>query len=251
MPPKKYFDGDKLGPYNILMVRRTKRVGRKYYGLFICPFCSKEFESSIRNITAGTARSCGCYNKMLCQAKGHNNSKDIRGQKFNRLTAIEPTEKRRGRTIVWKCQCECGNECYVPISDLTNGHTKSCGCLRSYGEEKIANILTNNSIDFIREANFSTLVNQETGQRLRFDFLLPQYDIIIECNGLQHYRPINFFGGEEGYNKRHYLDDIKRQWAISNNYKVLEIKYKEDNDISETLILDFIKNNTKPAPQDL
>ena len=123
--------------------------------------------------------------------------------------------------------------------------------MRSYGEEKIANILTNNSIDFIREANFSTLVNQETGQRLRFDFLLPQYDIIIECNGLQHYRPINFFGGEEGYNKRRYLDDIKRQWAISNNYKVLEIKYKEDNDISETLILDFIKNNTKPAPQDL
>lgn len=187
MPPKKYFDGDKLGPYNILMVRRTKRVGRKYYGLFICPFCSKEFESPIKNIVAGTA----------------------------------------------------------------SGHTKSCGCLRSYGEEKIANILTNNSIDFIREANFFTLVNQETGQRLRFDFLLPQYDIIIECNGLQHYCPINFFGEEEGYNKRHYLDDIKRQWAISNNYKVLEIKYKEDSDISETLILDFIKNNTKPAPQDL
>lgn len=48
-----------------------------------------------------------------------------------------------------------------------------------------------------------------------------------------------------------YFDGDKRQWAISNNYKVLEIKYKEDSDISETLILDFIKNNTKPAPQDL
>ena len=251
MPPKKYFDGDRLGPYNILMVRRTKRVNKDYYGLFICPFYSKEFESSIRNIVAGTARSCGCYNKILCQAKGYNNRKDIRGQKFNRLTAIEPTERRRERTIVWKCKCECGNECYVPTSELISGHTKSCGCLRSYGEEKIANILTSNSIDFIREANFPTLINKETGQRLRFDFLLPQYDIIIECNGLQHYRPINFFGGEEGYNKRRYLDDIKRQWAISNNYKVLEIKYKEESDISETLILDFIKNNTKPAPQDL
>ena len=35
---------------------------------------------------------------------------DITGQKFNHLTAISPTEKRSGKSIVWKCFCDCGNK---------------------------------------------------------------------------------------------------------------------------------------------
>ena len=55
---------------------------------------------------------------------------DLTDQRFGKLVAIEPTEKRRDRKIVWHCLCDCGNETFVTSSHLRSGHTKSCGCLR-------------------------------------------------------------------------------------------------------------------------
>jgi hypothetical protein len=56
--------------------------------------------------------------------------KDLTGQKFGRLTALEPTDKRKGTSVVWQCECECGNICEVRSTSLTTGNTKSCGCLK-------------------------------------------------------------------------------------------------------------------------
>ncbi len=58
-------------------------------------------------------------------------SRDLTGQRFGRLTALYPTDKRSSSGgKVWHCRCDCGNECDVAASSLKNGHTKSCGCLR-------------------------------------------------------------------------------------------------------------------------
>ena len=57
-------------------------------------------------------------------------AKDLTGQRFGRLVAIEPTEKRKNKHIVWKCACDCGNFVIVPSSNLLSGRTKSCGCLQ-------------------------------------------------------------------------------------------------------------------------
>ena len=58
------------------------------------------------------------------------NVKDITGKKFGRLMVIKPTKRRRQRTVVWKCSCNCGNIVFVKGTSLRNGDTKSCGCLR-------------------------------------------------------------------------------------------------------------------------
>lgn len=55
--------------------------------------------------------------------------KDITGQRFGRLVALEPlpTENRHTR---WRCRCDCGRETVVGSAyRLTSGNTKSCGCL--------------------------------------------------------------------------------------------------------------------------
>ena len=54
--------------------------------------------------------------------------KNLIGQKFGRLTVLQPTEKRKRGLVVWKCQCECGNIIQVPTTDLTCNRKKSCGC---------------------------------------------------------------------------------------------------------------------------
>ena len=65
--------------------------------------------------------------------------KNITGLRFDRLVAIEPTEKRDHRGVVyWKCKCDCGNEAIVNGSALRRGAIKSCGCLRVEATRKNA-----------------------------------------------------------------------------------------------------------------
>jgi len=66
---------------------------------------------------------------MMTQKRAHFNAKDIAGQRFGKLTAISPTNKRAGSQVVWLCHCDCGKETLVSTGKLQSGHTKSCGCL--------------------------------------------------------------------------------------------------------------------------
>ena len=58
--------------------------------------------------------------------------KDIAGQTFGQVTAIEPTNRKykNNRGMIWKCLCACGREFFVASTHLIQGKTKSCGCLR-------------------------------------------------------------------------------------------------------------------------
>lgn len=51
--------------------------------------------------------------------------KNIKGQKFNHLTAIE----HRGRGY-WLFRCDCGNEVVRYQGDVVRGSRKSCGCMQ-------------------------------------------------------------------------------------------------------------------------
>ncbi len=55
--------------------------------------------------------------------------KNLTGQKFGRLTAICPVAKNNHNAVLWLCDCECGLDAIVEGRSLTNGLTRSCGCL--------------------------------------------------------------------------------------------------------------------------
>lgn len=52
------------------------------------------------------------------------------GEKFGRLTVVGYAGLSGSGKRTWDCVCECGNHTVVTTSDLRNGHTKSCGCIR-------------------------------------------------------------------------------------------------------------------------
>lgn len=60
--------------------------------------------------------------------------RDLTNQKFGRLVAIAPTSERtNSRSVIWLCECICGNIRKVSFDNLTNltsGGTRSCGCSR-------------------------------------------------------------------------------------------------------------------------
>lgn len=49
--------------------------------------------------------------------------------RFGILTAIEPADIQKPGTTIWRCRCDCGGEINAPLSQLTSGYRKSCGCL--------------------------------------------------------------------------------------------------------------------------
>lgn len=60
-----------------------------------------------------------------------------------------------------------------------------------------------------------------------FDIYIPDIKLAIEYQGLQHYCPVDIFGGVQGFEKRKILDENKRNLCRKNNIKLLEWKYTE------------------------
>ena len=54
---------------------------------------------------------------------------DLIGQRFGRLTVLEPLPTQ-GKKTRWRCLCDCGRETAVSSTHLVSGHTGSCGCLQ-------------------------------------------------------------------------------------------------------------------------
>lgn len=56
--------------------------------------------------------------------------RNLTGQRFGRLVAIEWTGKKsNSRQYLWLCQCDCGKQTVTSMRHLLDGSTKSCGCL--------------------------------------------------------------------------------------------------------------------------
>lgn len=56
-------------------------------------------------------------------------SKDLTGQRFGHLTALEKTEERFCGYVVWRCQCDCGREILANTKYLQRGTVTDCGCI--------------------------------------------------------------------------------------------------------------------------
>jgi very-short-patch-repair endonuclease len=114
------------------------------------------------------------------------------------------------------------------FKQLPNDHLSGHGCpicKNSLGEMKIWNYLTEKNIKFESQKKFDGCKNKRL---LPFDFYLPEYNICIEYDGIQHYKAIDIFGGEKEFQKRKNLDKIKSEFCNSNNIKLIRIKYNED-----------------------
>lgn len=57
--------------------------------------------------------------------------RDLKGRRSGRLEVLELSHIGNGYRAMWKCRCDCGNECVVPGAAITTGKAMSCGCYRT------------------------------------------------------------------------------------------------------------------------
>lgn len=115
--------------------------------------------------------------------------------------------------------------------------------LSSRGEIKIHNILSDNDIPFKEEYEFDDLISS-SGRHLKFDFAIFDDDndlqCLIEFQGRQHYQPIKKFGGKRGLRQQQYNDNLKRQYCLKNNIKLISIPYYDEDRLSYNYLMQMI-----------
>ena len=107
-------------------------------------------------------------------------------------------------------------------------------CNNSIGENLIEIFLKNNNINYIREKRFNDCINKE---KLPFDFYLEDLNTCIEFDGLQHFKSIEFFGGDKAFEIRKQNDKIKNEYCLKSNIRLIRISYKEIKNINNILTI--------------
>ena len=195
--------------------------------------CGNEVITRTNGLVTGNTTSCGCIH-----------SPNLIGMKFGRLTVVKELESHTPQRR-WMCQCECGGIVEANSHTLTSGHTQSCGCLRSESVSKfevfISNILDDNNIYYHREFSFDDCKGIGD-KKLRFDFYLPEYNTIIEYDGEQHFKVVEYFGGEERYNTLKEHDKIKNEYCKMHKINLVRIPYiLKENEVKD-IIINIIQN---------
>ena len=220
--------GQRFGYLTVLQrVEKPSHIkGNDAYWLCKCDCGNKKviIGKSLKN---GHTITCGCH---------LDKKTNLTGQRFGQLTVLEiDTTAPRGNGTYSLCKCDCGNTVSVLNSNLTSGHTKSCGCLVSSGEREIQAILEENNINYIKQYSFLDL-NSELGYPLRFDFAIinnNKIERLIEFQGEQHYDN-RFFDQTVKKN-----DPLKKEYCKNNNIKLICIPYwKRDKLTLDDLLSD-------------
>lgn len=191
--------------------------------------CGNIFVSRADAILNNRVKSCGC---------GLGKYPNLIGNKYGILTPLKidlETSQSRHRCYYY-CKCDCGNHTTVRSSQLLDGSTKSCGCLRSFGEQQIASILQDNNIDFKREVSFNDLKGEKNF--LYFDFGVYHNNILkylIEYQGRQHYEPIEFFGGEQRFQQQIIYDNKKKEYCDIHDIPLKIISYQDEITINNVI----------------
>lgn len=162
----------------------------------------------------------------------------------------------------YRCRCYlCGKEQFVKCSQFGiypptsygyrayNGYWSDicCDCHVPSSFEWIVNkLLLENNIPYRVEYSFPDLFGHYGKRQLRFDFAIFNNDnsirCLIECQGQQHYKPVDDFGGEEALEEQAINDELKREYAKVHHIPLFEIPYtdKAYEKVKETLLKDRI-----------
>ncbi len=118
----------------------------------------------------------------------------------------------------------CGNVYEVTPSGFLNGH-RCPFCNVPKGELILNKLLDTLNINYEYQKTFPDLKYKSY---LSYDFYIPSQSILIEYQGIQHYQPIDHFGGEATFKKQQKHDQMKLDYAKDHGYNLIAIPYTED-----------------------
>lgn len=119
--------------------------------------------------------------------------------------------------------CEKGHKHHICWNDFQQGYR--CPYCNFYkGEKEISLILDEYNIEYKTQYMFEDCRYE---RKLKFDFYIPSLNVCIEFDGGQHFKPIEWFGGEERFKIQQKCDQIKNDYCKNKGIRLIRIPYKE------------------------
>lgn len=213
---------------------------RKHYGPDTCGLRAEQHEKQRQS----AKQIKGRYYDTLLPFSVHE-SLDILG--FGEDKEIEVNHRNKLTIRIerpYRCKCYlCGKEWAFPYEDFqirndeygiyaTDGYYSKahCDCHQiSSFQWRTIDILRRHNVSYRVEISFDDLRGAWGRNLLRYDFGLfsPNDELLmlLECQGEQHFKPVDEFGGRQQFKQQEKNDDLKRQYAVSHGIQLIEIPY--------------------------
>lgn len=209
---------------------KVNYINNKTKVCIICPIHGEFWQKPNDHLSGYSCNRCA-NNYKLSTEEFIEKAKLVHGDKFD-YSKVEYNGAKEKVCII----CPIHGEFW----QIPNNHLNSSGCpicnsnIKSGMEEKVNDILVNNGFKVERQKTFDWLKYK---RQLYLDFYLPEYNIGIEVQGEQHFKPIKYFGGEEDLRVRMYRDIVKVNLCNKNDLKLIFLTKK---DLKENNILNKI-----------
>ena len=265
-------------------IKRIKKQGKNWQMLCRCE-CGEQIVVPIYLLNSGKVYECktceangfpsiksySVYKRTQDKIKEQGSLEDRLIEKYPNLNlqkfwsdknTFQPCEitKKSHRQIYLVCP-ECGKEftasalqLYERVYDIVCPDCLSKNRDSSY-EKAVKDFLNNElHLETLHEnrCNLKS-VNPKTKSRLYYDNEIPKHKVIIEVNGIQHYKEIQYSFWLDGVSPKEWLqnlqerDEYKKNYAIEKGYKYIAISYKQ---ILDGTYKQIIKNLLKEGEID-
>lgn len=202
------------------------------YTRWICKCsCGNEIEVRTDYLTSKHTTSCGHKKDQFFKQK------DLIGQRFGKLIVINNLQGGKK-----ECQCDCGNITIVETYNLINGNTQSCGCLKSKGELKINEILTELGVNFKTQYYFDDCRFTDTNRLAYFDYAILKNDkvvLLIEYDGMQH--ETGWMHNTESLKDIQKRDNFKNSYCLYKKIPLIRISYKDYDNFNLAYFQNLLK----------
>jgi len=205
---------------------------------FLCGECNENvFETSLSHFIHSGTRQC-----FKC---GHKKGGEKLSTPFEK---VKEYIKKHGCELISKTyvnsnnllEIRCGlcNEIFETTYDIFKGKKikicPSCNRRVSAGENIFKKLLKENKINFKTQHSYKDCRYKNL---LKFDFLLTDLNILVEIDGEQHRRSIEYFGGIKAFKLNQVKDEIKNTYCAENNIPLIRIPYYDANEKIEIFIV--------------
>ena len=150
--------------------------------------------------------------KFLTTEEFIRRSKEIHGDKYD-YSKTNYIDNKSKVTII----CPIHGE----FEQIAAEHLRGHGCSKCYCsklENLMRSFLEKENINFIERKTWDWLIFKGSQH---VDFYLPEYNIAIECQGRQHFEPVNSFGGIPDFEDRQERDKNKLELCTKHNIKLI------------------------------
>ena len=206
-------------------------------GWAFCEWCGKYFPKSSGD-TKYCCRECSYLGRRISIEEIKERMRSMFGDEVEVISGNIGTQSE----VTIKCN-RCGESTTKNINKILYGGAPCdwCGANESQGEKRVKATLEKMGVNFQAEYSFDDLIHR---RQLRYDFAILDdggyASKLIEFDGQQHFKAVDYFGGEDEFQDLKVRDEKKNRYALENNIELLRIPYTEYGNIDK-IVTDFLK----------